>query len=129
MGPGADKLYSLIAREVHAAIDAQSGIATPLVAMAVGSERYRAMKETAASLIAKALPSTIADAQDYAMSVINLEETIVDKMGQLTNEEYESILRPVFKDDEPLMIAVGAVLGGLVGELQVQVIEQFTHHS
>jgi hypothetical protein len=35
--------------------------------------------------------------------------------------------RPVFKDDEPLMIAVGAVLGGLVGELQVQVIELFTH--
>lgn len=127
-GPGADKLYSLIAREVHAAIDAQSGIATPLVAMAVGSERYRAMKHTAAALITERLPSTLADAQDYAMSAINLERTIVEKMGQLTNEEYESILRPVFKDDEPLMIAVGAVLGGLVGELQVQVIEHFTHH-
>jgi hypothetical protein len=31
----------------------------------------------------------------------------------------------VFKDDEPLMIVVGAILGGLVGELQVQIIEQF----
>jgi uncharacterized membrane protein YheB (UPF0754 family) len=55
--------------------------------------------------------------------VIDLEATIVDKMNQLTNEEYESILRPVFKDDEPLMIAVGAVLGGIVGEIQVQLIE------
>ena len=45
--------------------------------------------------------------------------------SQLTNEQYESILRPVFKDDEPLMIAVGAILGGLVGEIQVQVIEHF----
>lgn len=39
----------------------------------------------------------------------------------------ESILRPVFKDDEPLMISVGAVLGGIVGEIQVQVIERFAH--
>ena len=51
------------------------------------------------------------------------EGTVIDKMGQLTDEEYESILRPVFKDDEPLVIAVGAILGGLVGELQVQVME------
>ena len=36
---------------------------------------------------------------------------------------YESILRPVFKGDEPLMIAVGAILGALVGEIQVQIIE------
>jgi uncharacterized membrane protein YheB (UPF0754 family) len=127
-GPGADKLFSLIAREVHTAIDAQSGVATPLVTLAVGSERYRAMKNAAAALIVERLPTTLADAQDYAMSVIDLEGTIIDKMSQLTNEEYESILRPVFKDDEPTMIAVGAILGGLVGELQVQVIEQFTHH-
>ena len=31
--------------------------------------------------------------------------------------------RPVFKDDEPLMIAIGAILGALVGEIQVQIIE------
>jgi uncharacterized membrane protein YheB (UPF0754 family) len=48
-------------------------------------------------------------------------------MSRLTNEEYESILRPVFKDDEPLMIAVGAILGGLVGEIQVQIMELFAH--
>ncbi len=72
-------------------------------------------------------PTTLLEAQDYATGVIDLENTIVEKMNQLTNEEYESILRPVCKDDEPLMIAVGAILGGFVGELQVQVIELFTH--
>ena len=39
--------------------------------------------------------------------------------------------RPVFKDDEPLMIAVGAILGAilgaLVGEIQVQIIEHLGH--
>lgn len=63
------------------------------------------------------------------MKVIDLENTIVDKMNQLTPEEYESILRPVFKDDEKIVIAVGAILGGIVGELQVVIMEHFGRHA
>jgi uncharacterized membrane protein YheB (UPF0754 family) len=122
-GPGADKLFALVAKQVDAAIDAQAGIAGPVIVLAVGTQRYRALKDRVAKQVLERLPSTLLEAQDYATSVIDLEATIVDKMNQLTNEEYESILRPVFKDDEPLMIAVGAILGGIVGEIQVQLIE------
>lgn len=124
-GPGADKLFALVGKEVESAIDAQTGIATPLVKLAIGTQRYNALKDNLVQMVLERLPTTLRDAQDYAMSALDLEQTIVDKMGQLTNEEYESILRPVFKDDEPTMIAVGAILGGLVGEIQVQIIEHF----
>jgi uncharacterized membrane protein YheB (UPF0754 family) len=124
-GPGADKLFALVGKEVEAAIDAQTGIATPLVKLAIGTRRYNALKDNLVQMVLDRLPTTLRDAQDYAMSALDLEQTIVDKMGQLTNEEYESILRPVFKDDEPTMIAVGAILGGIVGEIQVQIIEHF----
>jgi uncharacterized membrane protein YheB (UPF0754 family) len=126
-GPGSDKLFALAAKEIDAAIDAQTGVVRPVVTLAVGTKRYRELKDRVVALVLERLPDTLLEAQDYATSVIDLENTIVDKMSQLTNEEYESILRPVFKDDEPLMIAVGAVLGGVVGELQVQIIELFTH--
>jgi uncharacterized membrane protein YheB (UPF0754 family) len=126
-GPGADKLFALVAKEIDAAIDAQTGIATPVVALAVGTKRYRGLKDKVVALVLERLPTTLLDAQEYATEAIDLENTIVEKMDALTNEEYESILRPVFKDDEPLMIAVGAILGGLVGELQVQMIELFAH--
>jgi uncharacterized membrane protein YheB (UPF0754 family) len=53
------------------------------------------------------------------------EQTVREKMNKLTPEQYESILRPVFKDDEMLMVSVGAVLGFLVGELQVFFVEHF----
>jgi uncharacterized membrane protein YheB (UPF0754 family) len=126
-GPGSDKLFALVAKEVDGAIDAQTGIAGPLVVLTVGTKRYRELKDRVVKLVLERLPSTLLEAQDYATSVIDLEKTVVEKMNQLTNEEYESILRPVFKDDEPLMIAVGAVLGGVVGEIQVLIMEQFTH--
>ncbi|MCX2710769.1 DUF445 domain-containing protein [Mycolicibacterium sp. J2] len=124
-GPGADKLFALVAKEVDAAIDAQAGVAKPLVQFAVGTERYNAVKNNLVHMVLEKLPTALHEAQDYAMNALDLEHTIIDKMGQLSNEEYESILRPVFKDDEPTMIAVGAVLGGVVGEIQVQLIEHF----
>ncbi|WP_442012282.1 DUF445 domain-containing protein [Mycobacterium sp. 2YAF39] len=126
-GPGSDKLFALAAKEVEAAIDAQTGVAGPLVVLAVGTKRYRALKDRVVELVLDRLPSTLLEAQDYATSVIDLEQTIIEKMDQLSNEQYESILRPIFKDDEPLMITVGGVLGGVVGELQVLIIEQFGH--
>jgi len=114
-GPGSDKLFALVAKEVEEAVDAQTGIARPLVVFTVGTQRYRELKDTVVNLILERLPETLHEAQDYAASAIDLENTIIEKMNQLTPEEYESILRPVFKDDEPLMVAVGAVLGGVVG--------------
>ncbi|MGX9670251.1 DUF445 domain-containing protein [Mycobacterium sp. HM-7] len=127
-GPGADKLFAMIAREVEAAIDSEiGGFTGTVVKFAVGTSKYNALKDKIVDLVVERLPSTLLDAQDYAMSKIDLENTIIEKMNQLSNEEYESILRPVFKDDEPLMIAIGAILGGCVGELQVLMIEFFTH--
>ena len=127
-GPGADKLFAMVAKEVESAIDQETGIAGTVVKFAVGTTKYRALKDHVVAQVLEQLPTTLREAQDYTMSRIDLENTIADKMNQLTPEEYESILRPVFKDDEPLMIAIGAILGGCVGELQVQMIELFTRH-
>ena len=127
-GPGADKLFALMAKEISAAVDAQSGPFKPVVRIAVGTARYNMLKASLVDMIFERLPETMSEAHSYAKQAINLENTIVEKMNQLTDEEYESILRPVFKDDEPLVIAVGATLGGLVGELQVQIMERLGTH-
>jgi uncharacterized membrane protein YheB (UPF0754 family) len=127
-GPGADKLFALMAKEISAAVDAQSGPFTPVVKIAVGTARYNMLKASLVDMIFERLPETVSAAHSYAKHAIDLENTIVEKMNQLTDEEYESILRPVFKDDEPLVIAVGATLGGLVGELQVQIMERLGTH-
>jgi len=124
-GPTADRLFSTIEREISAAIDAQAGVAQPLVRLAVGTQRYRAAKDMVVARVIELIPDTMSQAHGYAARTFDVENLIVDKMSQLTSDQYESIMRPVFKDDEWLMISVGAVLGGIVGEIQVLVIEQF----
>jgi len=57
---------------------------------------------------------------------MDVRDTLVGRMQQMTAEEFESVLRPVFQQDEWKLIAVGKVLGFLVGELQVSVM---LHHQ
>ena len=125
-GPTADKLFDTVSREVSNAIDRQAGVAQPLVRLAIGTQRYRQVKETIARLVNERLPATMSMASDYTARTLDIQNVIIDKMSQLTDQEYEAMMRPVFKDDEPLMIATGAVLGGLVGELQVVIIEHLS---
>ena len=64
-------------------------------------------------------PETIRHAENYAVNALDVRNTIVDRMRKLTPLEFEGLLRPAFRQDEWKLIAVGALIGGLVGELQV----------
>ncbi|WP_328447866.1 MULTISPECIES: DUF445 family protein [unclassified Amycolatopsis] len=118
-GPRADRLFALITREVQRTIDAQASIAKPLVALTMGGKQYQEMKRAAAEKAIAYLPETVKHVESYATGALDVRNTIVEKMRQLTPIEFEGILRPAFKQDEWKLIAVGAVIGGLVGELQV----------
>ena len=124
-GPTSERLFAAVEKEVSAGLDAQAGFAEPLITLAIGTKRYREVKDTIARIVLERLPETMQEAKDYTAKTLDVENLIIDKMNKLTPDEYESILRPVFKDDEMLMVTVGAVLGFLVGELQVVLVEHF----
>ncbi|TCP56692.1 uncharacterized membrane protein YheB (UPF0754 family) [Tamaricihabitans halophyticus] len=118
-GPKSDKLFALIQRHVQRAVDEQASIAKPFVAFAVGSRRFQEMKRAAAAKVIEKVPDTMAYVEEYATDALDVRNTIVDRMQQLSPIQFEGLLRPAFKQDEWKLIMAGAVLGGLVGELQV----------
>jgi uncharacterized membrane protein YheB (UPF0754 family) len=125
-GPTAERLFAAIEKEVSAALDAQAGLAQPLITLAIGTKRYRQAKDAIVQMLLERLPETMQEAKDYTAKTLDIENLIVEKMNKLSPAQYEAILRPVFKDDEMLMVTVGAVLGFMVGELQVVLVEQFS---
>jgi uncharacterized membrane protein YheB (UPF0754 family) len=77
------------------------------------------MKHAAADKAMSYVDETARIAAPYASEQINLGQVIAAKMDKLTRVEYEGLLRPAFRQDEWKLIAVGAIIGALVGELQV----------
>jgi len=71
-------------------------------------------------------PSYRQQVEQYADEAMDIHDTLAGRMQQMTAEEFESVLRPVFQQDEWELIAVGAVLDFPVGELQVFVMP---HHQ
>jgi uncharacterized membrane protein YheB (UPF0754 family) len=121
-GPMSDKLFELIQREVSRAVDEQAGITKPIVVMAVGGRKYQQMKADVAAKVIEKMPEQTAHLEGYAEEAMDLRNTIVERMKLLSTDAYENLLRPAFKDDEKVVIAVGAFLGFLFGELQSQLI-------
>lgn len=118
-GPLADRLFVMVHDEVHAALDAELGLVEPLVPAAIGSARYTAMRDAVVAQAQAALPAAAERLEPYAAEAMDVERTLRETLGALSNEELEELLRPVFKDDEWLVVAVGGGLGFVVGELQV----------
>ncbi|MFD1051098.1 DUF445 domain-containing protein, partial [Kibdelosporangium lantanae] len=103
------------------------GVLVSLVALTVGSRRYQEIKHSVAEKVMRRMPDTLAYIEDYAEEAMDIRNTLVQKMRELTPEEFEELIRPAFQQDEWILITVGAVLGFAVGELQVLLVENLAH--
>lgn len=121
-GPFADRVVDLIQKHVKNATDEQLGLAKPLVVYALGSARYGELREHMVQRMIELIPETSRQVEQYALDALDINNTIVARMDLLTPEEFEGMLRPAFKEDEKTLVLCGAVLGFMVGELQVQVM-------
>ncbi len=114
-GPYADRVFEMIARNVKRSIDEQAGIARPLLAWTVGTRKYIEMKNAAVRRIVERLPQTARHMDAYAKEAMAIQEVLSERLERLPPDEFEDMLRPAFREDEWMLIAVGAALGFLVG--------------
>jgi len=124
-GPLSDRVFAMTQRHVQRLVDSQAGAARPLVVLAVGGTRYRELKREVADKVMARLPETLAHVEDYAEHALDIRNLVTTKMRELTDEEFEQLIRPAFQADEWILITVGAVLGFGLGELQVLALEHF----
>lgn len=124
-GPLSDRLFTMVQKQVQKLVDEQAGLAKPIVVFAVGSRQYQEMKKVISEKVMERLPEALKSMENYAADAMDIQNTLVSRMQELTPEEFEGLLRPAFEQDEWILIAVGAVLGFMVGEMQVQIMLNF----
>jgi uncharacterized membrane protein YheB (UPF0754 family) len=121
-GPQADKLFALVEREVDSAVNSQVGLAKPLMVLAVGGRQYQKLRASIVASAVSRMRESLDEVGAYAAQALDVGGVITSKMNLMTDEEYEGLLRPAFKNDEWKVILVGGVLGFLIGELQVHLL-------
>jgi uncharacterized membrane protein YheB (UPF0754 family) len=90
--------------------------------MAVGAESFQRMKQDTSEMLMARLADVIMHAETYVQTSLDIENVVGKKMQAMTPLEFEGLLRPVFKQEEWILIMTGAILGGLVGEGQLMVM-------
>ncbi len=121
-GPKSDRFLAVIDREVQRAIEAQAAPVKELVLLSVGADRYAEVTLSAAARMVDKARSRVEEFGTYAREVIDLAALIEAKINMMTRSEFEGLLRPAFKQDEWKLVSVGAVLGFLIGEVQVHLL-------
>jgi uncharacterized membrane protein YheB (UPF0754 family) len=124
-GPMSDRLFAVLQYKLDEEIDRQVGLTRPLVVLAVGGTGYQQVKEIVADMVLRRLPDTARHLERYAEDALDIRNTVLTKMRQMSQDDFEQLLRPAFRQDEWKLIAVGAALGFVVGEFQVLLVEQF----
>ncbi|QLY34843.1 DUF445 domain-containing protein [Nocardia huaxiensis] len=120
-GERADRLASMLGTRMRMFVDDQTGPAKPLV-MLVAGEAVSALETEAVTYVLDYVRTAAALFDEAAIESLDMKNLVIEKTRLLTDDEYEGLLRPAFKQDEWKLVAIGAVLGFLVGELQVQLI-------
>ena len=73
------------------------------------------IKTAAARRIVEHLPDATRKIDNYAREAMSIASTLSSRLEVLPAPEFEGMLRPAFKEDEWILIAVGAALGLMVG--------------
>ncbi len=118
-GPSSDKLFELIQKNVKKTMDEYAGYTKPFIALTIGTKRYLEIKDLAVQRIMEEVPDAVTHILDYTEEAMDINNILRTKMSNLTPEEFESMLRPAFQEDEWQLIALVAVLGFFVGWAQL----------
>ncbi len=118
-GPLSERVQKMVDQRVREMVDTKASIVKPFVVMAVGAETFQQMKQDTSEMLMGRLEAVILHAENYVQTSLDIENVVGSKMQAMTPLEFEGLLRPVFKQEEWILIMTGAILGGLVGEGQL----------
>jgi uncharacterized membrane protein YheB (UPF0754 family) len=120
-GGGVDKLLEIYRNNLTNTIDDSVGFARTVVPTFVG-QGIDDLKQDVIDISLELLPAHIDSIEKFMDRTMKIEETLSWRLARLQPPEFEDIVHPIFKDDEWILLLVGALLGIVIGIAQAYIL-------
>lgn len=118
-GPHGDKTRETILKRLQPVVDQALAAVGPLAQAAIGPEDVQRITQQFGRKAIEVTADPFEDERFNEDRARLIEQLLRERMEQLPPEEFQDLLRPCFKEDEWILILLGAVLGGLAGVAQI----------
>ena len=117
-GKGAEQFGEIVHLAIRREIDEQLANMKGLVVVAIGAQSYVDLKKEISSKVVTLMPKYSHVLDSFLDEHLKVGDMIEERLAALPPEEFEDVLHSVFKEDEWLLILVGALLGMGAGWIQ-----------
>ncbi|CAE7472969.1 unnamed protein product [Symbiodinium natans] len=121
---GVEKVLDIYRSHVGRSVDKSMGIAKnmAMVAPTLGLQ-IDEMKQDVIDFSLELLPQHSRAIEDYMDRTMKVQETLTWRLSRISPPEFESIIHPIFQDDEWILLLVGGILGVVIGLLQAWALQ------
>lgn len=121
-GSQSDRTRKMIRDAIRPELDRAVGLAAPVVRITTGADQYERVREAFAEQSISRTMSPLRDTEFNEERAHAIEDLVSERLAELPPEQFIGVLRPVFEEDEWMLITIGAVLGFIAGWLQLLVV-------
>ena len=110
-GPRSDRTRKLVETAMRPAVDRAIGPTKPAVRVAMGTQRYDAIRESVATEAVEYTMTPLADEDFNRRQSTAIRDLITARMREMSPPDFSEMLRTAIREDEWLLYLPGAVLG------------------
>jgi uncharacterized membrane protein YheB (UPF0754 family) len=119
-------VYDLIDERIDNFLKTKLGQAIPLLAMFINDKSIAAIKNVLSEEVKGMLPGAIDTFTDNIEKHFDIEQVVFDKVAAFPVEKLEDVLMGILQKELKFIETVGAVLGGIIGIIQVLIAPYLT---
>jgi uncharacterized membrane protein YheB (UPF0754 family) len=112
-GPRADRTRAIIKRHMRPLLD--SGVVRTAIQLAIGAEGYTSLKHLVADKAVIMSMEPLADMTFGRERSVAVQQLFLGRLQVVSNADFQAVIKVGFEDEEWRLMAVGAVLGTVLG--------------
>ncbi len=121
---GVDKVLQIYRKHVDRSVERSMGFASRVAVVAPRIEaQMDELKQDVEHFSLELLPQHSQAIEEYMDTAMNVQETLTWRLQRIPPPEFESIVHPIFQDDEWILLLVGGILGVIIGLLQAYALQ------